>query len=47
MEIIKTKTTDSIGRKITKTTIKTKCDYCGKDFVFNGGLSHYNRTKGL
>ena len=45
MEIIKTKFTDSLGRKNTKTTIKTNCDYCGKEFIFNSGLAHYKRTK--
>ena len=45
MEIIKTKVIDSIGRKNTKTIIKTNCDYCGKEFIFYGGLSHYNRIK--
>ena len=25
--------------------MEIKCDYCGKEFVFNGGLSHYKRTK--
>lgn len=45
MEIIKTKFIDKIGRKNTKTTVKTNCDYCGKEFIFDGGLSHYKRTK--
>ena len=45
MEITKTQKNDSIGRKITKNTIRVICDYCGKDFIFTGGLSHYNRAK--
>jgi len=25
--------------------MKVKCDFCGKEFDYNGGRSHYNRTK--
>jgi len=45
MEVVKIKYKDKIGRTTTKTIIKTECDYCGIKFDYNGGLSHYNRTK--
>ena len=43
MEIIKIQKTDSMGRKIKKTIIKTTCDFCGKEFEFIGGIAHFKR----
>ena len=43
MEIIKIQKTDSMGRKIKKTIIKTTCDFCGKEFEFISGIAHFKR----
>jgi len=36
---------DKKGRKYKKTAIITKCGYCGKEFIYKGGVAHYRRSK--